>query len=166
MAAMAAMAAMLALVQADGPTGALVLFDEQAQVETEVAAQTRVESVRLVVVGEDDGVAPVAGTRMLRLSGECAAGDGPCHVYVRFAQAGLAVTPDMRLSYCVYARPESVDYSFAVDLAAPSFYPENLRDRPDAVDQDGNRAHPAYGGGVARQIGRWRYRGEKVTGKR
>ncbi|HQK93444.1 MAG TPA: hypothetical protein PLD23_08050 [Armatimonadota bacterium] len=145
-----------------GPANAtpVVLFDDDAEGEISVVDSAGATKVELTRVGVDGGVAPVRGERMLRLAGtsEAPAGGGGSRAYIRFWTGHVPVTAGMRLSYCVYARPESVAHGFAIDLAAPDFYPNNLRDQPAAVDQNGVRAHPSLGFLADRSIGQWCYR--------
>jgi len=149
----------------------MVLFDESPPAAAVTADAKRVTAIKLETVGAEAGATPAAGQGMLRLSGACTAGDGPSYAYVTVWTGEQRVTPKTRLSYCVFARPESVSHNFALDLATPNFYPDNLRDKPDAVDQRGVRAHPALGYQGGRNVGQWSYReislaplaGEEVT---
>ena len=136
----------------------MVLFDESPPAAAVTADAKRVTGIKLETVGAEAGATPAAGQGMLRLSGACTAGDGPSYAYVTVWTGEQRVTPKTRLSYCVFARPESVSHNFALDLATPNFYPDNLRDKPDAVDQRGVRAHPALGYQGGRNVGQWSYR--------
>lgn len=165
---------LLATLPVRGVVAPVVLYDDAEGVEVSDPALTGVEGVQLESVSADGDVPPAAGTRMLRMSGRRPSSDGRASAYLRLWTGDYEVTPNTRLSYCVRAALDSVDTCFAVDLDAPSFYPDNLRDQPDARDQHGVRAHPTFGWQMGRNLGQWSYReislaplaGKHITGAR
>lgn len=153
---------LLAVCAAPGLAAPIVLFDEAAPQEAHAVDVMGCSeaAVSLRRAGEGGAPEPAVGEWLLALSGVATpAPDGATsRAYVRIWTGRQTVAEGMRLSYCLYIDPGSVSYGFATDLAVPNFYPDNLRDRPEAVDQAGIRAHPGKGFTADYAVGQWYYR--------